>query len=175
MRRTLALSILTFALAAQAAFATDYELELGVRSFGPDHERWPQVSGSVLFGPKAWWIRPALGGAYAEDPLYDGSISEGRVGIDFELFQRGRSVTSAGLGFAHIDYGLGVNLGGADTTYIQLAWRWERPEAVDFGVVARYVGPGDIVLHSSYDDPFGSGFEFSESISTVSVSFLMRW
>jgi hypothetical protein len=174
MRRIVLCSLLPLlAASASPARASDFDLEIGVRSFGPDQERWPAVGVGLRFGPDAWRVKPTIGAAWAAEPLYGGTVTEGRAGIGGDLPHRGRATWSWGLGYARLRYDFGANQGSADAGYGELALRWVRPDDVDFGISLRYLDGGDITLRYDPDPNPDNGFH--ESISTVVVSFLMRW
>ncbi len=159
--------------AASAAHATDFDFEAGVRYFGPDHESWPQVGGAVRFGPDRWIVKPVFGVAGALDP-YGATIGEARLGAGGDFPPFGHVVLSWGAGFASLHYDVGANVGDADGHYAELAARWLRTDGVDFGVSVRFVNGPDIVFHYPGDE-LGGAEPYHQSISTVEISYLMRW
>ncbi len=172
MRRIVLSSLLTLAMATTAG-ATDIDLKVGSRTFGPDHERWPELGIGLRFGPDQWRIKPTVGAGWAWGIPYGGSVIEGSAGVGGDLPHRGRTTVSWGVGYAYLDLDYGVNQGNADAAYLEFGLRWVRPADVDFGVSLRFVDGADIVLHSpGYGEP---DYRFTEPISTVVLSFLMRW
>ncbi|MGH7860129.1 MAG: hypothetical protein ACREQY_22610 [Candidatus Binatia bacterium] len=174
MRRFLLLALLCLATAS-AARATDVDLAIGVRAFGSDHERWPEVGLGVRLGPDLWKLKPEVGLAIAEDPLYGGTLFEGSAGLGGDFPHVGRNAFDWGLGYARLRYEIGANEGEADATYFRLGWRWVRPAAADLGIAVRYLDGPDIVLRSGYESSGEVDPGFRESISTFVVSFRLRW
>lgn len=169
MKRLLWIWIGMLAGGATTLLATDVDLRLGARSF--DVERWPEVGVVVAVGPDDRWVRPAVGAAVAFDFLYGGTVLEGSVGLAGDFPHHGRLALGWGLGAAFLDYDHGANDGTAEAGYAELGLRWLRDDGADLGLVVRYLDGSDITLRTE-----DSAFEgLRESISTVVVSFVLRW
>jgi len=168
-RSRTAVLILALAGVAPAALATDVDLRLGVRSFAD--ERWPEVGVAAALGPDDRLVRPAFGAAVASEPIFGGTVLEGSAGLAGDFPRRGRLAASWGLGAALLDYSYGPNDGDATAGYAELGLRRVRADGIDFGVNVRYLDGSDVELRVA-----GSGDPgFRESISTVVVSYVMRW